>query len=633
MKNKLLLRLFILAFILTQALLANALTPIKVKRNFRKIDVLQEHAQMQINKNWPDSASWKNIDGNTVLRIPIDSTGWLRLFIQNEDTVDISIDFYFQSVSLSRSKIYVINGEAIDFTQPTGNLIPFFERATQKRDMSLRYTFKAGQTTEIYISIHRRGFSQIVNLNVADSLYGDGTHWVDHLIIIILSFSLLIFIMALSAAFSLGRFEYSYYVMYVGGGALYLTASYGYLAYFLPEAIWLIETGPVIFGAIALTGFVLFATHFLNIEQWHRNTSLVLKASPAIGMILVFSAIAFTDDKISHILYRSIIAFAGIWGSAALIIIMWVVQWRVRQKKEKDYIWFLGIFINLFVLVLISLAFETRYFYIGQGREIIVELILVSLEVLITLSFLIFYTYRRFEDQKLVALQVEKEKDQQRQDFSNMLHTNIKGGLNSVLQDVKDEGRGLITAQLKNLIEECELGEVFLQEGHKNLHALLTALEFWARPILHHEVQERYFYAEIDPALKTFKLTHNELLNIFLHEAVTNLKRYSKYRYARLIAKMNRHESQEKVSIAVIDDGIGLQQTLGIPQNPLTITGHNFQEISQKYFKSQSTGIRRLFKLVEAENQAELVIHSEQAAGTSFTLIFRIQDSLSGEKH
>lgn len=257
--------------------------------------------------------------------------------------------------------------------------------------------------------------------------------------------------------------------------------------------------------------------------------------------------------------------------------------------------------------------------------------------VLLVLTFLVVLilglTYRAFRVARLrqifekellreKQIMVQEYEEQQRF-YANLIHEVFKGEAQSILLEAPEESA--FREQLIDFVKTCELGQYFVDKDNNDLYDLMKGMEFIFSSRLHSEMEERYFYCEIDPLLKGMRLNYHQKYELifFLRECLNNIRKHAQSRHIGMKIKREYNVSGHyAVTLEVNDDGVGLQKVLGIEDPELEINENNLPQIFELYLKSRRcTGIREIF-IKAARMKGKLVMRSVLGKGTKVNLRF-----------
>jgi hypothetical protein len=255
-------------------------------------------------------------------------------------------------------------------------------------------------------------------------------------------------------------------------------------------------------------------------------------------------------------------------------------------------------------------------------------LLLVSMLV-ITLS-LAYRVYMMQRGQRLFEKKLLKEKEilalayeEQQRFYANLIHEVIKGEAQSMLLETPAENS--MKEQLTDFVKTCELGQYFVDKDNNDLYDLMKGMEFIFSSRLHSEMDERYFYCEIDPMLKGTRLNYRQKYELifFLRECLNNIRKHAQSRHIGMKIKLKTSvDGPFAVLLEVNDDGIGLQKMLGIEEPEFEINETNLPQFFERYLKHRRcTGIREIF-VKAARMGGQLVMRSVLGQGTKVELHF-----------
>lgn len=585
-----------------------------------------ENAELRVGGNWEaviQTKDWLPIKGKKLTILP-DTTNWVKLSIKNSDKLDRFFELYLHSTTLNHAKAYIQSGSTVDSSLYTGNLFRVKDRSSSRRDLSIPFHVKAEESIVIYLSLVRKGFPDDLLLTIIDTRQRNYFAWQDTWIAIILGFSTLIFLTSLSLFILIGKIEYMYYSLYMGSGTLFLGSTSGHLALLLmPNNANFFETAPATFAALSSMALIFFASSYLETRiKFPSLTKHILLSAIVITLIIFITGLLFTKELIPSYIYRILALSAGVWLVLILsAIIILSLDRTIKGKRREDY-WFLGIFLNPMILMIISILLEMDSHSFSRELIFSIKQTLVTSEVLTTSLFLVFFTAGKFQ-------LVQKKNEKQRIQFASLLHSQVRGKLVSVVEDLeRDENSEVVMDQLDRLIDTCRLGEVFMRQKERDLLELLKDVAFHAKQLLENESMSQNISIELSEDLAGIRLSEYWLLQIFLDEAINNIRKHSNYRWAILTANSFKHSSRRYVEITVGDDGEGLHRNIEIPSIDIEISNSNFEDFCDTYLKYTSTGIRSLFQLASTEDDQEVIIQSSRNNGIVYILKIRIQDSI-----
>lgn len=564
-------------------------------------------------------------------RFPADSTGWLYVKIQNAGSADRKLKLHFRHVMLTKARLYVVSNGQVDSSLSTGYDMPVRQRATRERDMSFFLMVPQGQTVEVYTAVFRRAIPNTVMLDIAEATTGDGTEWETLALATTIGFCLLMWLTALALVIYRRTKENCYYFMYVTGGTLYLIAAYGFGSLYLwPDAPGFQETAPVFFVTLGIAGFVLLARQVLETRRSAPIADRFLVFSMGMGLVLILAGWAMSLGLLPSGLYGPIALVVGITTVVMMTIIFVLAVLRALNRRQRAYWWFAGIFANMFILCLGALAIEAGLLPMEHLLTTVATIVAVPLELFLTQVFIATRMLGMLKARQLREIELLQEKEsitsekaEQQRLYANMLHEILKGEVQSALAEVREDGP--LKNQLKELVQTCDLGQSFIHQGNDNLYTLMKDMEFVFSSRLNSETNERFFYCEIAPGLKEVYLGHRQRYELifFLRECLNNIRKYSGYRYAGLKMHQNLTPAgKEAVTLEISDDGIGLQQALGIPDARIEIQQDNWKDFYAQYLRERrSTGIKGLFEKAE-RLQGTMRITSNQGTSVVVHLVF-----------
>lgn len=246
--------------------------------------------------------------------------------------------------------------------------------------------------------------------------------------------------------------------------------------------------------------------------------------------------------------------------------------------------------------------------------------ILFSGAVILLTTLLVLY--HLFLERNRIA----QEKEEQQRYFSNLIHEVLKGEAQAMLVDAMANQK--FHERLCEFVKTCELGQTFVDCDNNDLYDLMKGMEFIYSNRLHSEISEQYFYCEIDPAIKGLKLSYRQKYELIflLRECLNNIRKYSRYKHTglKIFPEKSAHSQRSKraVILEIMDDGIGLQNTLGIPEPQIEINARNLSHFQERYLSARRcTGIVEIFRKA-ARMDGCLTLQTIQDQGTSIQLRF-----------
>ncbi len=252
---------------------------------------------------------------------------------------------------------------------------------------------------------------------------------------------------------------------------------------------------------------------------------------------------------------------------------------------------------------------------------------LLMLLIILGLAHQIFNLQRKrrlFEKKLLREKEIlALEHEEQHRFYANLIHEVIKGEAQSILLETPAENS--MKEQLTDFVKTCELGQYFVDKDNNDLYDLMKGMEFIFSSRLHSEMEERYFYCEIDPLLKGIQLNYRQKFELifFLRECLNNIRKHAHSRHIGMkIKRENSEGNLYKVLLEIKDDGIGLQKVLGIEEPEVEINEKNLPQFFEQYLKNRRcTGIREIF-VKAARMKGQLVMRSVREQGIQVQLHF-----------
>jgi len=569
---------------------------------------------------------WESVDVAN-FRLSPDDQHWIFGVLANPDSTDRTLKIYLNNVQAGYAKLYQVIGSKIDSTKITGCLLNVNDRATLDRTLSLPVVIPAGEKVQIYLNVWRREFPITLTIALNDPAQGLQDAWTDTILLLVIGFVLLILLTSLVLVLYLPYRENYWFLFYIFFGAAYVLASSGYGSLYLWSAWpWLEENAAIFFGAMSITGFFQFSRKVLKIKEttllfdWFLVIfSIVYPFISALGFALYF-------DWWKPGFYAGLLALIYLGLLFCLVIILGLALKKAISEKLREYWWFVSIFLFHFIFVGITVALEAGWLLYSHKLHALMVAFVVPFQMFLMMAFIATRFYKILRE-RLKLLQeneaIALEKEDQNRYYGNILHEIIKGEAQSILVEVNENGS--TKDQLAELVTTCELGISIIDPNSSSLYDLLMRMEFFFSSRLHSETKERYFYCEVKDELKKFPLTYLQKyeLTFFLRESLNNIRKYSHYNYAALRAyHANDPIHTSGVILEIEDDGVGLQNSLGIKEDTIELDKDNFLPFYEKHLASgRHTGIKELFEKA-SRMDSRLTISSTKNKGTIIRLCF-----------
>lgn len=485
------------------------------------------------------SLTWRQNEEENI-RLKTDKQNWLKCTIKNNTNYNLQYLCFLHNVQIDFAQLFLFSkGKLIYKSPPTGCTIEGQQRATLDRTLSLPIMIPANSTSQMFIGVYRKEFGITISPHLVNPSIGNHFEWTDYFFLIVIFINVLIIIIGISIYIYCRSRKYqikeiSWFIIYVIISTIYVIAASGYGSlYIWGKYPWFEINAAIFFGALSGASFLYFCKLALKIPQKNKMVyygfdviAFLYFTSTIPGFLLYF-------DYLQKGLYGSIISIFYILMLLAMIYVIGLTFYKVLIKKEKEYYWFIGIFIFYIAYTALVIALEfgiVRYNFRMHAWRII---LFYLPQLIVTLAFLI--------NKILNEVQIKTtEITNTRKELSQDIHDEIGSGLTRISllahliskSDKIDEKSQKQINKIENdaIVINIQLRELIFAINPSNdkfsilesyLREMINAIFEDNEIIISYPINEHKFDAKIDPLFRNKIIFYTRAIAIFLRNKQT----------------------------------------------------------------------------------------------------------------
>lgn len=303
--------------------------------------------------------NWTKINATSVWLSP-NNVHWLCAVVKSEDSIDRTLKLFLNNVQAGVTKMYVLSDGIVDSSAVTGSLLALNSRANSDRLLSIPFTIKSGRVSQIYIKTFRKEIGITITPVLHDPAKGIFNAWLDYLLIVVLSFLLLILIIATIIACYFKTVESLLVFTYILFGFFYVLAASGFGSLYVWSSFPRFEENAAVFlGAISTSAFLEFSRRILNLQKDHPYLNRFIICCVIFYLLTGFVGFYMYEINLDTGLYglALLIPYASVNICFALVLRLAFI--KSFFGKEKEYWWFVFIFLSYFLMAVLMTMLET----------------------------------------------------------------------------------------------------------------------------------------------------------------------------------------------------------------------------------------------------------------------------------
>ncbi|MBK6563945.1 MAG: hypothetical protein IPG18_01865 [Saprospiraceae bacterium] len=501
------------------------------------------------------------------IRLTSDTNHWLKVYISNQSNFDKSFLVFLQNVQIDTAELFVYNNDILLFHSPvTGCNMAARNRATHDRTMSLPILLKANTVHLVFIKVYRKEFGITVSPELCDPITGITFRWTDYFFLSVIVFNILFIVIGFIIKYQaktkqIFLRELDWFLLYTSIGCLYLVAASGYGSLYIWGSYpWFEINAAVFFGALSSFGFLHFCKLALGIQKqykyitwWFNIIAILYLSSAFLGFGLFFGL--FPKGLLGALLG---IFYLGMLSCIVVVVILALK--KVFVERDKNFIWFLGIFVFHIAFVVVVMGLEVGTIVYNFKMHAWLTVLCYFPQMAVTLGFM---------SSRFVNTLEEKSRQLQmlRKDIAQDIHDEIgsqltKISLSSHLISLSPLiGSQEIKSKILGLGQEAILANTQLRELLFAIHP--TSDNFEVVQAFFRETASTYFEnSHMMFHLEMHKKPYNPLMDRFVKSQLIMI-------YKEILANIAKHSkasniwikfvlmNEEEYSLEVRDDGNG----------------------------------------------------------------------------
>ena len=566
-----------------------------VKNDFRSETFGQKTSKnsfAQKNTLLNDSIKWVT---NTLddIRLTSDTNHWLKVYISNQSNFDKSFLVFLQNVQIDTAELFVFINDTLLFQSPvTGCNMPSGKRATYDRTMSLPILLKANTVHLVFIKVYRKEFGITVSPELCDPITGITFRWTDYFFLSVIVFNILFIVIGLIIKYQAKKKqivlrELDWFLLYTNIGCLYLVAASGYGSLYIWGSYpWFEINASIFFGALSSFGFLHFCKYALGIQKrykyinlWFNLVAILYLSSAIMGFSLFFEL--FPKGFLGAILG---IFYLGMLSCIVIVVILALK--KVFVERDKNFIWFLGIFVFHIAFVVVVTGLEVGTIVYNFKMHAWLTVLCYFPQMAVTLGFMSNRFVKALEEKSMQLQMLRKDIAQDIHDEigSQLTKISLSSHLISLSPLIGDES---IKSKILDLGQEAILANSQLRELLFAIHP--TSDNFDVVQAFFRETASTYFEnSDITVHFEMGKKPYNPLMDrivksqliMIYKELLANIAKHAKANNIWIMFLLKNHE---QYFLEVRDDGVGFD-----PNNKMS-KGMGLKSIADRCIKIRAT--------------------------------------------
>jgi signal transduction histidine kinase len=421
----------------------------------------------------------------------------------------------------------------------------------------------------VYLRVYRKEFGITVSPELCDPVKGITFRWTDYFFLSVIVFNLLFIVIGLIIKYQaktkqiLLR-ELDWFLLYTGVGFLYLIAASGYGSLYIWGSYpWFEINAAIFFGALSSFGFLHFCKYALGIHKRYKYISWWFDTVAMLYLLSAILGFGLYHGMIPSGLLGGLLGlfYLGMLSCIAIVVILALK--KVFVDRDKNFIWFLGIFVFHIAFVVIVMGLEIGTIVYNFKMHAWLTVLCYFPQMAVTLGFLSnrFVNALEEKSRQLQILRKDIAQDIHDEIGSQLTKISLSSHLISLSPLIEDEslkskilglGQEAVTAnaQLRELLfaihptsDNFDVVQAFFRETASNYFEN-------ANIIIHFDMKKQQQNPLLDRIVKSqLILIYKEILtNIAKHANANNI-------WIKFVL-MN----EDQYRLEVRDDGIGFDQ-------------------------------------------------------------------------
>lgn len=501
------------------------------------------------------------------IRLTSDSNHWLKVYISNQTNFDKNFLLFLQNVQIDTAELFVFINDILLFQSPvTGCNMSSGKRATYDRTISLPILLKAKTNHRVFIKVYRREFGITVSPELCDPIKGITFRWTDYFFLSVIVFNILFIVIGLIIKYQMKTKqillrELDWFLLYTGIGCLYLVAASGYGSLFIwGNFPWFEINSAIFFGALSSFGFLHFCKYALGIHNRYKYINLWFNS---ISFLYLFSAImgfGLFFGLFPRGILGAILGFFYLGMLSCIGVVIVLALKRVFVERDKNFIWFLGIFVFHIAFVVVVTGLEVGTIVYNFKMHAWLTVLCYFPQMAVTLGFMSNRFVKAVEEKSRQLQMLRKDIAQDIHDEigSQLTKISLSSHLISLSPSIVDEA---LKSKILALGKEAILANTQLRELLFAIHP--TSDNFEVVQAFFRETASTYFEnSDITVHFDMGKKPYNPLMDRIVKSQLIMI-------YKEILANIAKHAkacniwvrfvllNHEQYILEVRDDGIG----------------------------------------------------------------------------